>query len=171
MTNENIFVKYLKLRKYIIIASLIVLTTTSILSLSTILGHGFKVLQNLSIFLILFTLFFEVFESPFFLRISNDKKGIVIETFFPNFKKNVVFRKQNIKILKVYSNHKLKITKQLSFFSLKKSIILSVVDENGQQKVLKSFNLRWLGSNGFDQMYDIVECHNFSNHNSKSDEV
>lgn len=169
MTNENIFVKYLKLRKYIIIASLIVLTTTSILN--TFFGHDFKILQNLSIFLILFTVFFEVFESPFFLKISNDKNGIFIETFFPNFKKNVVFRKQNIKILKVHSNHKLMITKQLSFFSLKKSIVLSVVDEKGQRKVLKPFNLRWLGSNGIDQMYDIVECHNFSNHNSKNDEV
>jgi len=171
MTNRNIFVKYLSLRKYVIFISLIVLIVTSIFRLGIELNYGFKVLQNLSIFLILFTLFFEVFESPFFLRISNDKNGLVIETFFPNFKKNVVFRKQNIKILKIYCNHKLKKKKQLSFFSLKKSIILSVVDENGQQKVLKSFNTRWLGPNGLEKINDIVECHNFANHNFDSDKA
>lgn len=171
MTNRNIFVKYLSLRKYVIFISLIVLILTSIFRLSIELNYGLRLLHSLAIFLILFVLLFEAFESPFFLKISNDKNGIVIETFFPNFKKNVVFKKQNIKALRVSNNHKLHISKHKSNLSLKKYITLSITDDNGDQIVMKSFNTRWLGPNGLEQINDIVECHNFANHNFDSDKT
>jgi hypothetical protein len=168
MTNKHIFAKYLSLRKYVIFISLIVLIVTSIFRFNIELNYGLRLLHNLAIFLILFALLFEAIEVPFFINILNDKEGIIIETFFPNFKKNVVFKKQNIKTLRVPNNHKLYITKHKSNLSLKKSITLSIVDENGQKKVMKSFNTRWLGPDGLEQINDIVERHNFANHNFDS---
>ena len=172
MSNEIIFVKYLRFRKYIIFSSLIILIFSSVFRLYTEeLSYGFKLAQNLSVFLILFTLFFETFESPFYLKISNTKNGISIETFFPNFKKNVIFKPQNIKILKVPNNHKLHVTAHKCILSLKKYIVLTVIDNKGREVVFKPLNTRWLGLGGVAQIYDIIECHNFANDNSDSDEI
>jgi len=172
VSNEIIFVKYLRFRKYIIFSSLIILIFSSVFRLYTEeLSYGFKLAQNLSVFLILFTLFFETFESPFYLKISNTKNGVIIETFFPNFKKNVIFKPQNIKILKVPNNHKLHVTAHKCILSLKKYIVLTVIDNKGREVVFKPLNTRWLGLGGVAQIYDIVECHNFANDNSDSDEI
>ncbi|MDA9970413.1 hypothetical protein N9E56_01115 [Flavobacteriaceae bacterium] len=171
MTNKHIFIKYLNLRKYVIFISLIVLIVTSIFRLGIELNYGLRLLHNLAIFLILFALLFEAIEVPFFINILNDKEGMIIETFFPNFKKNVVFKKQNIKALRVSNNHKLHITKHKSNLSLKIYIKLSITDDNGDQIVMKSFNTRWLDPDGLEQINDIVECHNFANHNFDSDKA
>lgn len=172
MSNEIIFVTYLRFRKYIIFSSLIILISSSVFSLYTEeLSYSFKLAQNLSGFLILFTLFFETFESPFYLKISNTKNGISIETFFPNLKKNVIFKPQNIKTLKVPNTHKLHVTAHKRILSFKKYIVLRVIDNKGHEMVFKSLNTRWLGSGGVAQIYDIAECHNFANHNPDNDEI
>ena len=172
MSNEIIFVKYLRFRKYIILSSLIILIFTSVYGLFVQeLNYSFKLVQSLSVFLILFILFFETFESPYYLKISNNKNGVTIEAFFPNFKKNVIFKQQNIKTLKVSNNHKLHLTERKSILCLKRDILLKVIDNQGREVVFKPLNTRWLGLGGVTQIYDIVACHNFTNDNTDSDEI